>query len=210
MAVIMTTSNLEARIRDGMQLPSEAFVAQTLSQIHSPGNPSFGSDFNNMCAALCALPAEARNFVKMLAESSNNTCFRLLVEVVENWIKAMADIFPKMAAGIQNAQIDFDSGRELRLQSFVAADSVNLFIPASGSLAISESFLAVCRYALAANAMAVPKLPSYPPLHLFGGAVEHANSGGESDGGDDKDGDILCSLERQISSSVESPPCLCE
>ncbi len=73
-----------------------------------------------MCAALCALPAEARNFVKMLAESPDNNCFRLLVEVVENWIKAMADIFPKTAAGIQNAQIDFDRGRELRLQSFVA------------------------------------------------------------------------------------------
>ena len=32
----------------------------------------------------------------------------------------MADIFPKMAVGIQNAQIDFDRGRELRLQSFVS------------------------------------------------------------------------------------------
>ena len=42
--------------------------------------------------------------------------------------------------------------------------------------------------------MAVPKLPSYPPLHLFGGAVEHANSGGGTDGGDDEDGDSLCSL----------------
>jgi len=58
--------------------------------------------------------------VKILAESPANNCFRLLVDVVENWIKAMADIFPKTAAGIQNVQIDFDRGRELRLQSFVA------------------------------------------------------------------------------------------
>jgi hypothetical protein len=72
-----------------------------------------------MYVALCALPAEARNFVKMLAERPDNNCFRLLVDVVENWIKAMADIFPKTAAGIQNVQIDFDRGRELRLQSFV-------------------------------------------------------------------------------------------
>ncbi len=99
----MTTSNLEGRIRDGMQLPSDAFVAQTLRRIHSPGNPSLGLDFNNMCVALCALPAEARSFVKMLAESPDNNCFRLLVDVVENWIKAMADIFPKTAAGIQCA-----------------------------------------------------------------------------------------------------------
>jgi hypothetical protein len=45
--------------------------------------------------------------------------------------------------------------------------------------------------------MAVPKLPSYPPLHLFDGAVEHANSGGGTDSGDDEDGDSLCSLNLQ-------------
>jgi len=115
----MTTSNLEGRIRDGMQLPSDAFVAQTLGRIHSPGNPSYGSDFNNLCAALSAQPPEARTFVKLLAESPGDICSKLLVDVVENWIKMMSDTFPKTAAGIQIAQIDFDRSRELKLQSFV-------------------------------------------------------------------------------------------
>ena len=38
-----------------------------------------------------------------------------------------------------------------------------------------------------ANARADPKLPAYPPLHFFNGAVEHA-SGGDDDGGNDGDG----------------------
>jgi hypothetical protein len=41
----------------------------------------------------------ACTFVKLLAESPRNTCSKLLVDVVENWIKIMADTFPKTAAG---------------------------------------------------------------------------------------------------------------
>ena len=60
-----------------------------------------------------------RTLVKLLAESPDNTCSKLLVDVVERWIKLMLENFPKTAAGIQNAQIDFDRGREIRLQRFV-------------------------------------------------------------------------------------------
>ena len=102
-----------------MLLFSDAFVAQTLSQIHSPGNPSYGSDFNNLCAALSVQLPEVRTFVKLLAESPGNTCSKLLVNVVESWIKLMLENSPKSAAGIQNAQIDFNRGRELRLQRFI-------------------------------------------------------------------------------------------
>ncbi len=57
-------------IREGMLLSSDAFVAQTLSQIHSPGNPSYDSDFNNLCVALSVQPPEVCTFVKFLAETS--------------------------------------------------------------------------------------------------------------------------------------------
>ena len=60
-----------------------------------------------------------RTLVKLLAESPDNTCSKLLVDVVESWIKLMSKIFLKTAAGIQNAQIDFDSDRELWLQRFI-------------------------------------------------------------------------------------------
>jgi hypothetical protein len=37
---------------------------------------------------------------------------------VEYWTKKLTDTFPKTAAGIQHAQIDFDRGRESKLQRF--------------------------------------------------------------------------------------------
>ena len=51
----------------------------------------------------------------------------------------------------------------------------------SGSLIISPSFWAVFQYVFMANARADQKLPEYPPLHFFNGAVEHAK--GSNDGG---------------------------
>jgi hypothetical protein len=115
------TSDLEGRIREGMLLSSNAFVAQTLSQIHSPENPSYGLEFNNnLCAALSVQPPVVRTFVKLLSENPGNTCSNLLVDVVKSWIKLMSETFLKTAAGIQNVQIDFDRGRELKLQSFIA------------------------------------------------------------------------------------------
>ena len=57
--------------------------------------------------------------MKLLAENLGNTCSKLLLDVVESWIKSMSKIFPKTSAGIQNVQIDFDRGRELRLQRFI-------------------------------------------------------------------------------------------
>ncbi len=101
-------------------LSSDAFVAQTLSQIHSPGNPSYGFDFNNLCAALSVQLPVVRSFVKLLSEDLGNTCSNLIVDVMESWIKLMSETFPKTAAGIQNVQIDFNRGRELKLQGFVA------------------------------------------------------------------------------------------
>ena len=57
--------------------------------------------------------------MKLLAESPGDICSKLLVDIVESWIKMMSDTFPKTAAGLQNMQIDFDRSRELKLQSFV-------------------------------------------------------------------------------------------
>jgi hypothetical protein len=109
-AVIKHSSDLEGRIHEGMLLSSDAFIAHTLSRIHSPGNPFYGLDFNNLCAMLSVQPPVVRTFVKLLSDNSGNTCSNLLVDVVESWIKLMYETFPKTAAGIQNTQIYFDMG----------------------------------------------------------------------------------------------------
>ena len=119
-AIIMHSSDLEGRICEGMLLSSDAFIAQTLSPIRSPGNPSYGLGFNNLSATLSVQPPVVRTFVTLLSENPGNTILNLLVDVMESWLKLMLETFRKTAAGIQNAQIDFYRGRELKLQSFVA------------------------------------------------------------------------------------------
>jgi hypothetical protein len=119
-AVILSSTDLKERIHGAMSMSSMAFVTQTLGQICSPGDPSYGSDFNNLCAALGAQPIVARTFVKLLAGSPDNNCLMLLIDVVGHWIQKLSEAFPRTAAGIQHAQIDFDRARELKLKSFIA------------------------------------------------------------------------------------------
>jgi hypothetical protein len=83
-------------------------------------DPSYGSDFNNLCAALDAQPILARTFVKLLAGSLDDNCSMLLVDVVEHWIPKLSEAFPRTAAGIEHAQIDFGRARESKLKSFIA------------------------------------------------------------------------------------------
>jgi hypothetical protein len=120
MAVILSSTDLEERNHGGMSMSSTAFVAQTLSQICSPGDPSYGSDFNNLCVALNAQPIKARTFVKLLAGSPAVNCSMLLVDVMEHWIHKLSEAFSRTAAGIEHAQIDFDRARESKLKSFIA------------------------------------------------------------------------------------------
>jgi hypothetical protein len=119
-AVILSLTDLEERIHGGMSMSSTAFVTQTLGQICSPGDPSYGSDFNNLCAALDAQQIKGRTFVKLLAGSPANKCLMLLVDIVEHWILKLSKVFPRTAAGIEHAQIDFDRARESKLKSFIA------------------------------------------------------------------------------------------
>jgi hypothetical protein len=67
-----------------------------------------------------SLPSTARTYVRLLASSPDDACFCLLVGVVENWIQDMAERFPKTAASIPSAQLDFERTKELKMRAFVA------------------------------------------------------------------------------------------
>jgi hypothetical protein len=82
-AVILTSNSLKQRICKGMSMSMMEFFTQTLSQIYLPGNPFYGSDFNNICAALSAQPPEPCTFVKLLEESLGANCSKLLMGAVE-------------------------------------------------------------------------------------------------------------------------------
>jgi hypothetical protein len=82
-AVIPTSNNLKQRICEGMLMSMAEFVIQTVSQIYSPGNLTYGSGLNNICVPFCAQLPEAPSFVKLLAESAGINCSMLLMGAVE-------------------------------------------------------------------------------------------------------------------------------
>ena len=96
------------------------FVSSTLMRICDPDPSSYGSDFSKLCVVMKSLPSTARTYVRLVADSPDSNCFCLLVGVVDNWIRDMAERFPKTSAGVPNAQLDFERAKEMKMIAFVA------------------------------------------------------------------------------------------
>jgi hypothetical protein len=69
---------------------------------------------------MSSLSSTAYTYVQLFASSPDDACFCLLVGVVESWIQDMAEKFPKTAAGVSNAQLDFERAKELKMRTFLA------------------------------------------------------------------------------------------
>ncbi len=110
-SILLNQSNLDKRIHKGMAMSAPKFVSLTLLRICDPEPSSYGSDFSNLCAVMNSLPSMACTYIQLLASSPDDTCFCLLVGVVENWIQNMVERFPKTAAGVPNAQLDFERAK---------------------------------------------------------------------------------------------------
>jgi hypothetical protein len=119
-SILPNQSDLDKRIREDMAMSTPKFVSLTLLRICDPDPSSFGSDFSNLCVVMSSLPSTARTYVRLLASSPDDACFCLLVGVVENWIQGMAEKFPKTAAGVSNAQLNFERAKELKMRIFLA------------------------------------------------------------------------------------------
>jgi hypothetical protein len=78
--ILLNPPDLDERLREGIRCTSR-FVSSTLRRICSPEEDS-SSDFRNLCRVVSSLPATARTYIRMLADSSDTTCFRLFVDVV--------------------------------------------------------------------------------------------------------------------------------
>jgi hypothetical protein len=119
-SILLNQSNLDERIREGMAMSKPRFVSLTLLRICYPEPSSYGLDFSNLCVVMNSLPPTACTYVRLLASSPDDACFCWLVGVVENWIQDMVERFPKTAAGIPSAQLDFERAKELKMRAFVA------------------------------------------------------------------------------------------
>jgi hypothetical protein len=119
-SILLNQSNLNERMHEGMAMSTQKFVSSTLLRICDPDPSSHCLDFNNLCVVMNPLPSMARMYVRLLASSPGDACLCLLVGVVENWVQNMAERFPKTAASVPNAQLDFERAKELKMHAFVA------------------------------------------------------------------------------------------
>ncbi len=103
-----------------MAMSLAKFVSSTLTRICNPDPSSYGSDFSNLCVVMKSIPSIVRTYVQQIANRPDDACFCLLVDVVENWIQNMADRFPRTAAGVPNAQLNFERAKEMKMRAFVA------------------------------------------------------------------------------------------
>ena len=118
--ILLNPSNLDERLCEGMAMSTLEFVSSTLLRICDPDPSSYGSDFSNLCVVMKSLPSTARTYIRLIADSPDDACFCLLVDVVENWIQNMVETFPKTAAGVPNAQLNFERVKEMKMRAFVA------------------------------------------------------------------------------------------
>jgi hypothetical protein len=102
----MGLSDFKKMLRDGLSMSTLGFVAQTLHQMCNP-QPEYGSDFNNLLKAIHNYPPKACAYLSLLVRSPENTCFGLLVGLIEYWTIVMAESFPNTAAGLWNAELEF-------------------------------------------------------------------------------------------------------
>jgi hypothetical protein len=119
-SILLNQLDLDKRIREGMVMSASKFVPSTLLRIYDPAPSSYGSNFSNLCAVMNSLPSTARTYIWLLASCPDDACFYLLVGVLENWIQNVAERFPKTAAGVPNAQLDFKSAKELKMRAYDA------------------------------------------------------------------------------------------
>ncbi len=117
-SIILNPSDLDERIHKGMAMPPAKFVSSTLMRICNP-DTGCGSIFNNLCTVMSLLLPSTCTYVMLVANSPEDNCFSLLVGVVENWIHDMAERFPKTAARVPNAQLEFERRKELNMRVFI-------------------------------------------------------------------------------------------
>jgi hypothetical protein len=117
-SIILNPSDLDERICKGMAMSPAEFVSLTLMRICNP-DTGCGSNFNNLCTVMSLLPPSTCTYIMLVANSPKNNCFSLLVGVVANWIHDMAERFPKSAAGVPNAQLEFERRKESNMCVFI-------------------------------------------------------------------------------------------
>ena len=105
-SLLLNAEEPEEKMRLSLSVETVEFVTSVLERIHTNCITS-SREFNNFTAVLDAFPSDARIYVKLLSVSPKNPGVLLLRNVVEKFIVSAAEKFPKKAAGLSSAEVEF-------------------------------------------------------------------------------------------------------
>ena len=114
-AIIIDADQLEEKMRMSLSMMPAEFVASTLDKILAVrGLSSLTSDFEKFAKILDDFPQPkyARTVVSLISGNPTNGCTLLLIALVDHWFVCAAEKFPKTAAGLPNAEIEYQKIRK--------------------------------------------------------------------------------------------------
>ena len=114
--LILDADELEEKMRMGLSMESAEFISNTLARIICDNEKDTTSsvDFINFSKLINDFPTNARALVRVLADSPDHELCGLLSGLIDNWIQIVAEKFPKTAAALPNAEVEFQKRKTER------------------------------------------------------------------------------------------------
>lgn len=103
----------------GLSMEPVEFVTLTLQRMVDEDDVAFSRDSRNLSSVLGDFPPQMKMFVSALSKSPEDACCGLLSGLVGGWVKLAAEQFPKTAAGLPNAEVEFQKDRRLQKDHFI-------------------------------------------------------------------------------------------
>ena len=108
-SLLLNADQLQEKMRLSLSMETTEFVVMVLGRVLS-NSTSSSRDFNNFSTVMNAFPSSARTYIKLLSDSPNNSAVLLLGDLIDQFITSDAEAFPKKAAGLSTAEVQFQRG----------------------------------------------------------------------------------------------------
>ena len=116
--LMLSKDELTGKLQEGLGMCAKEFVTSTLSHIKKQSSPNL--DFNNFSRIINAFPENTGIIlVGHFINDPESECCKLLANLVDRWTTYAAEEFPKTAANLPRAELQFQSKKRLHKTIFV-------------------------------------------------------------------------------------------
>ena len=118
--LILKKYELEEMICSGLSITSTAFVSGTLSQVLLQSSSS--TDCRKIARVLDAkgfATKMASSLLELIASSPESKCHKLLINLIDGWIKFSTTIFLRTMTGLSKAELSFQKDKIEQKRLFI-------------------------------------------------------------------------------------------